>query len=315
MRLNPAQTQLDIKEAQQELVTLRDIIRWGVSRFAEFPLYYGHGMANALDETVFLALSALNLPQNIDMSYFESRLTSTEKTTILELYKQRCEQQLPAAYLVNEAWFAGLKFYVDQNVLVPRSPIAELIENRFEPWVDPENVDSILDLCTGSGCIAIACAYAFHWAEVDAVDLSLPAVEIARKNVINHQLQDQVTVYQSDLFDAVASNTYDIIVTNPPYVDAEDMAILPEEFHKEPEIGLASGDDGLDITRKILQQAAQHLNPGGILVVEVGNSEHALQELLPEVSFYWLEFERGGTGVFLLTYEQLTEYQHLFDRL
>ena len=309
------QEQLDISGLTKELITIRDLIRWGVTTFEKAGLYYGHGMGNALDEAVFIALSTLKLPLNIAESYFDSRLTTAEREEILTLYQRRITERVPAAYLTHEAWFAGLKFYINESVLVPRSPIAELIEERFSPWIEAENVDSILDLCTGSGCIGIACAYAFDWAEVDLADISPAAIEIAQKNIDNHQLQDQVTVYQSDLFAALQGKTYDIIVTNPPYVDAVDMSILPDEFKREPELGLAAGDDGLDLVKVILKQAANHLNPGGILVVEVGNSQYALEELLPQVGFYWLEFERGGQGIFLLTHEQLLEYQEYFQAL
>lgn len=305
----------DISAATEELITIRDVVRWGVSQFNHAELWYGHGMANALDEAVFMALSSLKLPLNISETYFDSRLTMAERQAVLQLYQRRVNERIPAAYLTNEAWFAGLKFYVDENVLVPRSPLAELIENRFEPWVDPENVETILDLCTGSGCIGIACAYAFEWAEVDLADISPAAIQIAERNVASHQLEEQVTVYQSDLFSALEGRRYDIIVSNPPYVDAEDMASLPDEFRLEPELGLAAGDDGLDLVKVILKQAANYLNPNGILVVEVGNSQAALEDLLPEVGFYWLEFERGGEGVFLLTYEQLLEYEELFQAL
>lgn len=307
--------QFDITAISEELFSIRDLVRWGVTEFENAHLFYGHGMGNALDEAVFIVLSALKLPLNIAESYFEARLTRREREMILKLYQRRISERVPAAYLTHEAWFAGLKFYIDENVLVPRSPIAELIEKQFEPWIVADKVDSILDLCTGSGCIGIACAYAFEWAEVDLADISPAAVEIAQKNIDNHQLQEQVTVYQSDLFSALVDKKYDIIVTNPPYVDAVDMSVLPDEFKREPELGLAAGEDGLDLVKVILKQAANHLNPGGILVVEVGNSQYALEELLPEVGFYWLEFERGGHGVFLLTHEQLIEYQSYFDAL
>ena len=306
-------TSFDVSAVAAELFSIRDLIRYGVSRFNEAELWYGHGMTNALDEAVFIALSSLHLPLNIIESYFDSRLTLAEREQVLALYQRRITERIPAAYLTNEAWFNGLKFYVNESVLVPRSPIAELIEKRFEPWIDPEQVDSILDLCTGSGCIGIASAYAFDWAEVDIADISPAALEVARQNVKNHQLEDQVTVYESDLFSTLEGRKYDIIVTNPPYVDAEDMSLLPEEFKSEPELGLTAGNDGLDLVKVILNQAANYLNPNGILVVEVGNSQHALDELLPEVGFYWLDFERGGDGVFLLTYEQLLQHKDSFQ--
>ncbi|MCW9014016.1 MAG: 50S ribosomal protein L3 N(5)-glutamine methyltransferase [Gammaproteobacteria bacterium] len=302
-----------IDQLADELNTIRDCIRWGVSRFNESEIYYGHGMESALDEAVYLTLFALHLPHDFSTDYFDSALTYDEKKQVLSLLMQRIHKRQPAAYLSNEAWFCGLKFYVNDQVLVPRSPIAELIEHQFEPWVEPEHVDSILDLCTGSGCIGIACAYAFDWADVDATDISPNALQVAKRNVEDHQLQDRVTLIESDLFSAVPPRKYDIIVSNPPYVDAEDMADLPDEYLHEPELGLAAGDDGLDLVIPMLQQARNFLSDRGILVVEVGNSQFALQERFPEVGFYWLEFEHGGHGVFLLTAEQLDEYQSLFD--
>lgn len=302
-----------IEQLAEQFESLRDCIRWGVSQFNQAGIYYGHGMASSLDEAVYLALFTLHLPHDFSENYFDSRLTYQEKLSVLGLYRQRVESRKPAAYLTHEAWFAGLKFYVDERVLVPRSPIAELIEQQFEPWVEAERVDSILDLCTGSACIAIACAYAFDWADVDAVDLSPGALEVAQHNVQEHQLEDRVSIIESDLFDALPPRHYDIIVSNPPYVDAEDMAALPDEYLHEPELGLAAGQDGLDLVIPMLQQARGFLTGQGILVVEVGNSHYALQERFPEVPFYWLEFERGGEGVFLLTAEQLDEYQAVFD--
>ncbi|HEC19572.1 MAG TPA: 50S ribosomal protein L3 N(5)-glutamine methyltransferase [Gammaproteobacteria bacterium] len=290
-----------------ELQTLGDFVRWGASRFLEMNLHFGHGTDNALDEAFYLVTNALYLPHDIPPYMMQSRLLPSERAEVLALLQRRIDTRLPAPYLTYEAWFAGLPFYVDERVLIPRSPIAELIEARFEPWVDASQVHHILDLCTGGGCIAIACAKAFPFARVDGTDLSADALAVAAQNVQRHQVQDQVRLHQGDLFAGLDGQRYDIIVSNPPYVDAEDMAELPEEYRHEPELALASGEDGLDIIRRILQQAGAFLNPQGVLIVEVGNSAAALVEAYPELPFTWLEFERGGPPVFLLTAEQLGE--------
>ena len=295
------------------LTTLRDYIRWGASRFAEAKLVFGHGTASALDDAAALVLHTLHLPYNLSEFYLQSALTLEERQALVGIIERRISERKPTAYLTHEAIFAGLSFYVDERVLVPRSPIAELIEQRFAPWVEESQVERILDLCTGSACIAIACAYAFPDAEVDAVDISDDALKVAEINVDKHQLTDELMLHQSDLFDALPDVLYDIIVSNPPYVGVEEWQQLPPEFHTEPEIGFVAGATGLDIVIRILVEAKNYLMPEGILVVEVGNSAETLQATFPNVPFYWLDFERGGDGVFLLTAEQVNAYHEDFS--
>jgi ribosomal protein L3 glutamine methyltransferase len=294
------------------LTTLRDYIRWGASRFAEAKLVFGHGTTTALDEAAALVLHTLQLPYNLSEFYLQSALSLEERQALIAIIERRISERKPAAYLTHEAIFAGLSFYVDERVLIPRSPIAELIAQRFSPWVEEDQVERILDLCTGSGCIAIACAYAFPNAEVDAVDLSTDALVVAEINVSKHQLVDEVMLHQSDLFDQLPDELYDIIVSNPPYVAIAEWQQLAPEFHAEPEMGFVAGETGLDLVIRILAEARDYLTPQGIVVVEVGSSAETLQATFPNIPFYWLDFERGGDGVFLLTAEQLDEYHEEF---
>ncbi len=288
------------------LHTLRDFIRWGASRMNEAGLHFGHGTDNALDEAAALTLHALHLPPDLHTDYLQASLTLDEKQAVLYLLERRLTERKPAAYLTQRAWFMGLPLYVDERVLVPRSPLAELIERQFAPWLtDSRKVEHILDLGTGSGCIGIACAYAFPDARVDLADISPEALEVARRNVVEHGLEDQVEVIQSDLFSALKGRHYDIIISNPPYVDLKELDALPAEYHHEPRLGLAAGAEGLDVVVEILRQAADYLKRDGLLIVEVGNAQYALCETLPDAPFTWLEFERGGQGVFLLNAAQL----------
>ncbi|QLH43330.1 MAG: 50S ribosomal protein L3 N(5)-glutamine methyltransferase [Coxiellaceae bacterium] len=300
----------EINSAINELRTLRDLLRWGMSQFNIAGVFFGHGTDNPWDEALALALHAIHLPYDANPAVLDARLTTAERHAIIELFQQRIEQRIPAPYLTHESWFAGLPFYIDQRALIPRSPMAELIEKRFVPWIDPDEVGQILDIGTGSGCIAIACAMAFPGAMVDAIDNDTDALEVAKINVSRHHVEDQVNLIVSDVFSALEGKRYDIIISNPPYVGAEEMASLPPEYLQEPKQALAAGKEGLDIALRILQAALTHLTPKGILVIEVGNTEGALQARLPNVPFLWLEFERGGGGVLLLTATQLAEYAH-----
>lgn len=295
-------------ESSDGLESIRDLIRWGASRFGEAGLHFGHGTDNALDEAAWLVLHALHLPLDLSESWLAARVTDEERRRVTALLTERVRTRKPAAYLTQEAWFAGLSFYVDERVIVPRSPIAELIGERFEPWVVPERVHRVLDLCCGSGCIAIAAAVALPTAVVTGADLDAGALEVAGINLQRHGLQDRVRLVESDLFDALSGERFDLIVSNPPYVNTGELALLAPEYHHEPNRALAAGHDGLDLVLRILAKAAEHLEHGGQLIVEVGASEGALVDALPALPLTWLDFASGGQGVFVIGREDLLSH-------
>lgn len=301
-----------VDEAVSELHTIQDMLRWAVSRFNAANVYYGHGTDNPWDEAIQLVLPSLYLPLDIPEDMYTSRLITSERQRIVERVIRRVNERIPVAYLTNKAWFCGLEFYVDERVLVPRSPIGELINNYFDEQL-PKTPNHILDLCTGSGCIAIACAQAFPEAEVDAVDISSEALAVTEQNIQQHGLEYRVTPIRSDLFRDLPAIRYDLIVTNPPYVDEEDMFDLPQEFRFEPELGLAAGNDGLDLVRRILACAPDYLSDDGVLICEVGNSMVHLIDQYPDIPFTWLEFDNGGDGVFMLTQSQLVDCKAHFS--
>ena len=292
--------------------SLRDTILAAQCYLEEAGVWFGHGTDNALDEAAWLVSHALGLAPDFAAEMLPRPLSEAEKAEVAALLRRRVEERLPAAYLTGKAWFAGLPFYVDLRVLVPRSPIAELILKGFRPWLAPERIERVLDLCTGSGCIAIATATALPRAQVDASDISPGALDVALRNVREHALEERVRLFESDLFAGLPPRRYDLIVSNPPYVDAEDMAALPEEYRREPELGLAAGDDGLSLVLPMLRDAPAFLRDEGVLIVEVGNSAEALARRFPQVPFVWLDFEYGGEGVFLLEAAALCDYHSDF---
>ncbi|GAB1262134.1 50S ribosomal protein L3 N(5)-glutamine methyltransferase [Aurantivibrio plasticivorans] len=287
-----------------KLATLGELLNAAVEHFDAAELYYGHGTDNAWDEAVYLALWYLKLPWDVDEGVLNNALTDEQVSGLIAIFQRRINERIPAAYITGKAYFAGLPFTVNSDVLVPRSPIAELIAQYFAPWLLDEP-QRILDLCTGSGCIGICCALAFPDAEVDLSDISRAALGVAEHNMYAHGVQDRVRVVEGDLFSGVEGEVYDLIVANPPYVDASDLASMPAEYHAEPELGLASGFDGLDFTRRLLTEAPNHLSENGLLVVEVGNSWEALENAYPHIPFTWVEFENGGHGVFVLSAAEL----------
>jgi len=297
----------------QKINTINQLIHYGASLFEAAQLHFGHGTGNAIDESAYIVLTITkNLPL-VNEEVFDEEVGAENEREILGIFDRRVNEKVPAAYLIGEAWFAGLAFFVNENVLVPRSPFAELIDDLFAPWVDVERTHKILDLCTGSGCIGIACAVYFPKASVDLADISTSALRVAQRNIEEHKLANRVRTIESDLFDGLEGETYDLIVCNPPYVGHEELSKLPEEFYKEPMLGLDGGVSGLDLVHNILAYGAEHLNDGGVLYVEVGNTDEALQRCYPEVPFLWQDFEYGGHGIFMLTKEQLLEYNSLFQ--
>jgi len=287
--------------ATQDLHTVRDYVRFAVSRFYQAELFFGHGSSDAYDEAVYLVLHTLHLPLDRLEPFMDARLTASERCEVLSIIQRRVEERIPAAYLTHEAFLGEYSFYVDERVIVPRSFIAELLRSQLSPWIaDAEAVGNVLDMCTGSGCLAILAAHEFPNAQVDAVDLSPDALHVAAHNITDYELQDRVQLIQSDLFSQLGGRRYDLIISNPPYVDAPSVAALPQEYLHEPELSLGSGEDGLDATRIILKNAAQHLTPNGILIVEIGHNRDLLEAEYPKLPFTWLDVTAGDQFVFML---------------
>ena len=289
-----------------EMLTLRDVLRWAVSRFNEAGLHFGHGAQDAFDEAAWLILHALHLPHDRLEPFLDARLTTEEKATLAALIARRIDERIPAAYLTRKAWLGDYPFYVDERVIVPRSHIAGLLlEDALAPWIDAERVHAALDLCTGSGCLAVLLGLTFPRAHVDAVDLSPEALEVARRNVADYGLEQRIELIHSDLFAGLDARAYDVIISNPPYVTARAMRALPAEYRHEPALALAAGEDGLDIIRRLVAEAGRHLRPGGILVVEVGDGRAAVEQSFPALDPVWLDGHDNGNGVFLLRQEAL----------
>ncbi len=291
--------------------SIQDCIDQGEQLFIDAKLFFGHGTDNAADEALWLVFYQLGLSWDCDESILQSQINEADYCAINSLFQRRIKERIPAAYLTGEAWFAGYPFIVSQDVLVPRSPLAELIVNGFQPWLAVQQ-PRILDLCTGSGCIGIASSLMIEDANVTLSDISPEAIAIANQNINKHSLGGRVKAITSDLFDGLDDQRFDLIVSNPPYVDANDLAAMPEEYQAEPALGLASGDDGLDFTRRLLREASDHLTEQGVMIIEVGNSWVNLEAAFLEVPFLWLEFEQGGHGVFVMTREELLMYQAMF---
>ena len=288
-------------QAYQTLQTIRDWIRYSVSRFEQSGVFFGHGTSNAYDESVWLVMSALHLPLDTLDNFIDAKVLSEEGKQLQHLIERRVTERIPTAYLLREAWLRGFKFYVDERVIVPRSFIAELLDNSLQPWVEyPELINSAADICTGSGCLGILLADAFPDAQIDVIDISPDAIDVANINIRQYQLEHQVHAIQSDMFSALQGKRYDLIISNPPYVDAEAMARLPDEYRNEPQLALGSGTDGLDHTHTLLREAGNYLNDDGLLVVEIGHNRDALLDAYPDTPFTWLEVDAGDQFVFLL---------------
>jgi ribosomal protein L3 glutamine methyltransferase len=297
-----------ILKETEELVSILDFLRFSISSAMNANLYFGHGTDNAWDDIHSLILRSLHLPYDLDPNWLNARLTLSEKKHLYQQLDKRINQRVPVPYLIKEAYFCDIPFYVDERVLIPRSPFAELIKNEFSPWIEAHKVHRILDLCTGSGCIAIACCFAFPQAQVDAIDISSEALAVAAINREQLGVAQQLTLIESDCFSKVPQVGYDLIVSNPPYVGKEEMQTLPDEFRHEPVLALETGNNGLEVVENILRNAINYLNEDGILIIEVGNSEQALTEAYPHIPFTWLELSQGGQGILLLTKQQLNEY-------
>lgn len=293
-------------DCTSQLHTVRDWLRFSVSAFNEAKLSFGHGSNNAYDEAAYLILHTLHLPLDTLDPFLDGQLIPDEKNALLALLRQRIEKRIPVAYLTNEAWLGEFRFYVDPRVIVPRSFIAELIREQFSPWIaDPAGVTDVLDMCTGSGCLAILAAHVFPDSTIDAVDISPDALEVAQRNIADYCLEDRINLVESNLFANLRGRQYDLIISNPPYVDALSIATLPPEYRHEPQLSLGSGADGLDATREILDHAANHLKPNGLLVVEIGHNRSALEAAYPDLPFVWLEVSEGNEFVFMLRREDL----------
>ena len=295
--------------SRKNLGSLRDILAYGEKLFIESNLFFGHGTTNAWDDAVYLSLFALGLPHDSSVSLLDRIPSEEERSRIFSLFDKRLETKIPSAYITKTAWFFDLPFFVDERVIIPRSPIANLIHQSFEPWVT--NPNTILDLCAGSGCIGISCAYVFKSANVVLSDVSKGAIEVGEINIKNHDMAGRIKILESDLFENLTNSKFDLIVSNPPYVDKQDLLSMPPEYHYEPKISLMAGDDGLSFVLRILRDVRDFLTEKGVLIVEVGNSRSALESMFPSIPFFWFEFSEGDAGVFMLTRDDLDAYSEL----